>query len=145
MAMKDFSKDRSGTPEFKIGDHVYRGLSGLPSGVLLDLAVMFGDAQNAADVGKQITIFEGLIGDLLEESSGALFKENMRSRDPRNMIDFEQLQGAIEYLMEEHGIRPTPLSTPLSTGLPDPETGISWTESTSGEASTSAASPSIVS
>lgn len=144
MAMKDLSKDRSATevPEFKIGNHVYRGLVGLPSGVLLDIAVTFSGAQTIADVGQQVTAFQGLIGDLLEDDSTAVFLEMMRSRDPQDMIDLEQLEGAITYLMEAHGIRPTTPSEESSPGQPSPGSGIDWTGSTSGEVSISAASPS---
>lgn len=141
MTMKDFSKDRTDIPEFKIGDNTYRGLAGLPAGILLGIATMFGEAMTEGDIGKQIDVFKGLVRDLLEDSSADLFLESMESKDLRNMIDLDQLQDALLYLMEVHGVRPTTPSTPLSPGLPSPESGIDWTGSTSGEVSTSAVSP----
>jgi hypothetical protein len=130
MPMKDFSKDRSEIPQFTIGDHTYTGLAGLPSGVMLKLASRFAGAQAVSDIGEQIATFREVIDQLLTDESATLFREMMESKDARNMVDFEQLEGAITWLMEVHGMRPMTLSEVSSLGPPNPESGTDWTGST---------------
>jgi hypothetical protein len=130
MPMKDFSKDRSEIPQFTIGDHTYTGLAGLPSGAMLKIATRFIGAQAVADIGEQIATFQEVIGQLLTDESAALFREMMDSKDARNMVDFEQMQDAITWLLEVHGMRPMTPSEVSSLGPPSPESGTDWTGST---------------
>jgi len=142
MTTKDFSKKRAEAPSFTIGDHTYTGVVGLPADTVLAFTVRFGAMAAGTPVDQQIGAFKEILGSLLEPESFALLSEMTSSYDPVNMIEFDQLEQSISFLLEEFGLRPTTPSGPSAPGSDSPGSGIAWTDSTSGEVSISAASPS---
>lgn len=128
--IKDFTKDRGAPPAFRVGDHVYTAATGLPAQTVLDFATQFGALTTATPVAEQITVFAEILDQLLEDESAKTFRENMASKHPRNMIEFDQLESIIEYVMEKFGLRPTQPSSPSASGPELPDDGTSWTGST---------------
>lgn len=128
--MKDFSKERAPSIDFKIGRHEYHAVVGLPAQVMLDFVTKFGAITGHTPVDQQITAFSEILGMVLEDSSMELFRENMRSKDRVDMIEFDQLESVLTWLLEEYGLRPTELPSPSAPGQPDPEPGTNWTDST---------------
>lgn len=130
MTTRDFTKDRSKAPSFTIGDNVYTAVVGMPAQTMLDFAGAFGDMSQSTPVDEQLKVFTEILGSLLEDDSYRVFLDSMASKHPRNMVDFEQVQEVIEWLLGEFGMRPTQLSSLSATGPDGPEPGTNLTGST---------------
>jgi hypothetical protein len=140
--IKDLSKKRGAAPRFRIGTRVYTGQVGLPADTVMDFTIRFGSMEAGTPVDQQIGAFKEILSELLEPESYRVLNEMTSSHDPADMIEFDQLEGAISYLLEAFGLRPTMPSDSSAPGPDSPGTGIAWTGSTSGEVSISGASAS---
>jgi hypothetical protein len=128
--IQDFTKKRSAPTRFRVGGNVYTALVGLPSQTVLDFATQFGALTTATPVDQQVRVFAEILDQLLEEDSAKLLREMMRSKHPADMIEIDQLESIITYVIEKFGLRPTGPSSPSASGQELPDGGTNWTGST---------------
>lgn len=127
---KDFTKNRKKAPTFTVGDNTYAATVGLPAMTMLGFAVKFGEMQVNTPIDQQVPVFTEIMDQLLEDDSAKIFRESMETKHPRNMIEIDQLQEIIEWLLGVFGLRPTQPLSPSAPGPDNPEPGTSLTGST---------------
>lgn len=138
--IKDFSKARKRI-QFRVDDDLFEASPAVPAEVLMDFAMQFtGMDPEKLSVEKQLVIFTSVLDLVLLPESLTLFKARMRDR--KQPIEIDQVEQILTWLLEEYGLRPTPLPSDSSAGQPGPESGTSSTENTAAEVSISAISPS---
>jgi hypothetical protein len=130
MTTRDFTKDRSAGHTFTVGENTYTAVAGLPAQSMLDFAGQFGGLTPATPVDEQLKVFSEILGALLEDDSYTVFREAMATKHPVNMIEFDQMEQIITWLLEEFGMRPTQPFSPSVTGPVSPDGGTNWTGST---------------
>lgn len=130
MTTRDFTKDRAENHTFIVGDNTYTAVAGLPAQSMLDFAGKFSGLTPETPVDTQLEVFTEILGALLEDDSYTVFREAMATKDRQNMIEFDQMENIISWLLEEFGMRPTQPSSPSATGPVSPDGGINWTGST---------------
>lgn len=132
MAERDFTKKRA-TPTFTVGSHKYLGRTGLSPRLLLDAQKLMKslgeDADMLAGLGEIFKL-------LLQPESFELIRKYINPTDEEAVVDYgddaidlEQLQGIVEWLVEQYAQRPTTPSSDSSTGSSTEDSG---TPSTAG-------------
>ena len=137
VVMKDFSRDRARL-EFTIdGDH-FEAASALPAQTLMDFAAKFDkiDEQSGPDqIDSMMSILEAI---LLPESYPRF---TARMADKERPIELAQVNEVVEWVMAEHGLRPTEQSGDSSSGSASPDDGTKSTGAAPAVVSISSASP----
>jgi hypothetical protein len=91
---------------FTIDGDTFDCYPALPAGVLIQFAI--GAAKiNQSDVEQQAKMLDGLFRLVLRPESADLFAARMT--DPERPIELKQINLIIPWVMEAHGLRPTPL------------------------------------
>jgi hypothetical protein len=151
MPTKDFSKSRDDI-SFTLEDDTFHAYPGIAAGVLVsyvskvNTAILSAqsaggvEAQSAGGVEAQYEACREVMELCLLKESYARFQE--RLDDNTQPIDLGQINDIAMWLFEQYGLRPTQPSDNSSDGQSSPESGTSSTESTQGEVSISANSPS---
>jgi hypothetical protein len=138
--MKDFTKARPDL-SFKIDDDVFQAVPSIPGKVMLAV----GNKMTSLNEGEMpdASLFDEVLDVLLEDESAERFKARMN--DKARPIDMDQFNQVMQWIMGEHGLRPTEQSGPSSPGSDSPDSGTSSTESTLVAVSTLETSPQIAS
>lgn len=118
----DFSKPRTRVA-FRIDDDVFESPPVLPAMVLLAYAKKFQSLGEDATPEQHMDAMTGVLEMVLLPESYGRFSARLSSmEDP---IGLDQMQQAIEYIMEKYGMRPTQLPSGLPGGQASPESGTS--------------------
>ncbi len=142
MPTKDFSKSRDDI-SFTLEDDIFHAYPGMAAGVLVSYVAKVSAAIGEDAQGAVVLQYESC-RDVMElcllKESYVRFQE--RLNDSVHPIELDQLLEIAIWLFEQYGLRPTVQSATSADGQSSPESGTSSTESTPGEVSISANSPS---
>lgn len=126
---------------FRIGPDVFEGLDDIPAMSAMRFSAQAGELHGAGVLTeKSVDKMVDLLRLLLKPASAQLLIERMD--DPERPVGIETFTRIVPWLLEQYGLRPTEPSPESPDGRPSPDGGTSSTESTSGQVSISAASPS---
>lgn len=134
--MKDFTKARpdlsfnidraDGTPE------KFEAVPTIPGKVMLAMGSKMSAIQE--NEVPDAALFDDVLDTLLTDESAERFKARMA--DKANPIDMDQFNQVMQWVMAEHGLRPTEPASSSSATSDSPESGTSSTASTLVEVST---------